>query len=163
MPEDDWVPPDEFGGSSAAPTAQTVPAPAPTPAKPAETGEIALVRPYDPLVLKAKINEIIEKLPALYEKNKVDISVPAPIRNVLAATIDGVFNGDNGSRHILCAWFFGTGSTKEMTHAQVRAMFKIMDIKYDGQHVPTFDSAPSAESMKELHAALEFAIKAGGK
>lgn len=114
-------------------------------------------RPYPPDVFKAKLNEIISGMPAAYAKaNKPLVLTPPNIGNVLAKIIDGIFNGDKGvSRHIVCAWLIGTGSTKDMSPAQVRALFKVLEIKYDDQHTPEFDSAPSAVSMDEFRMALE--------
>lgn len=118
-------------------------------------------RPYPPDVFKAKLNEIINGMPAAYAKaNKPLVLTPPNIGNVLAKIIDGIFNGDKGvSRHIVCAWLIGTGSTKDMSPAQVRALFKVLEIKYDDQHTPEFDSAPSAVSMDEFRMALEQAKK----
>lgn len=141
------------------PITPPAPAPAPAPTEVPGASHVPGTRPYPPDVFKAKLNEIIDGMPAAYAKaGKPLVLTPPNIGNVLAKIIDAIFNGDKGvSRHIVCAWLIGTGSTKDMSPAQVRAFFKIMDIKYNDQHTPDFLSVPSAVSIDEFRAAYVWA------
>lgn len=130
----------------------TAPAPAPQP-----TGEVVLTRPYSPPVFKAKLLGMVAAMPAVYEKSGLPLTVGPNDGKILASIIDAIFNGDKGvSRHIVCSWLIGTGSTKDMTAAQVKALFHIMGIKGE----PRYESPPSVESMEEFRAALVYAQEA---
>lgn len=129
----------------------------PVPAASSKREESTSSRPYTPPVFKFKFQEIVREMPAVYEKAGKDIALsPANIGNVLAKIMDPIFEDKSIGRHITCSWLTdGAGSVKDMSPAQVRAFFKIMDVKYDGSHTPGFEDAPSNVSMKELRACYE--------
>lgn len=165
--EENWDEEEEFPqipSTSSAPSPATHPAPAPattvTSGKSGErvetTGEVSLTRPWPPEVLKAKIAEAAEILTTGAEKRKQKLTVGPNDGKILASIIDTIFDGDKGvSRHIVCTWLIGTGSTKEMTPAQIKALFHVMGISGE----PRYESKPSQVSIEEFHAALEHAGK----
>lgn len=120
---------------------------------PVVTGELELPRPWSPPVLKAHVLEAIKILIDGAEKRRQPLTVGAKDSAILASIIDAIFNGDNTARHIICVWMIGAGSTKEMSAAQIKALFHILGIT--GQ--PTFQSPPSHEAIEEFRAALPFA------
>lgn len=128
-------------------TQKPEPSPLPT------TGEMELSRPWSPPVLKAHVLEAIDLLIKGAEKRNQALTVGPKDSTILASIIDAIFNGDNTARHIICAWMIGKGSTKEMSPAQIKALFHILGIT--GQ--PTFQSPPSHEAIEEFRAALPFA------
>lgn len=118
------------------------------------TGEVELTRPWSPAVLKAKVLEAADLLEKGAEKRNQKLEVGPNDGKILASIVDAIFNGDKGiSRHIVCTWIVGTGSTKEMTPAQIKALFHILGIKGE----PRYESAPSYESIEEFRAALPVA------
>lgn len=92
-------------------------------------------------------------MPAVYEKAGTPLTAGKDDNKILASIIDAIFGGDKGiSRHVVCAWLVGKGSTKEMTPAQIKALFHIMGIKGE----PRYESVPSMESIEEFRQAYEY-------
>lgn len=163
--DDDSYQPPDFGGPV---TPMSTPASAPKPAEPkvekpksvakprAETADT--VRPYPPLVFKAKFEEIVEAMPAIYQQKGMKLTATAQEGHVLAKILDGVFDGDKPRRYLLCAWLTGINSTKEMPPAVIKTFFKVMGIRDDAEHSPQFEDAPSDVALKELRDAFDQAM-----
>lgn len=144
--DDGWQPPDF----------DNPPPSGPATAKPAETpqlqpGEMPISRPWSPLMFQSKLAEAVGILNEGARKRNVALTVGKDDYKILSNVIDKIFGGDKGvSRHIVCAWLVGTGSTKEMSPAVIKALFHVMGIK----GVPQYESEASAESVTEFQSAL---------
>lgn len=109
-------------------------------------------RPYLPTEFKKRLARMIEKIPAEYERRGEKLESPEGERKILASIIDTIFGGDKGvSRHIVCGWLIGTGSTKEMSPAQVKGLLHVLGIK----GTPSFDSPPIGVSIEEFRMAYK--------
>lgn len=151
-PADEWEPPDF--DEVAKPEKKKTPTPMPSSAQPpAATGEVPLTRPYSPAIFKAKLVEMIATITTTYEEKKSPLTVGPNDGKILASIIDQIYGDKGPSRHIACTWLIGTGSTKEMTAAQIKALFHIMGIKGE----PRYESVPSAESIEEFRLAYQAA------
>lgn len=116
-------------------------------------------RPYPPDVFKAKILEIADQIPALYGKTGRPLTKTQREEGIFAKIVNGIFDGDQIARHVTMAWLFGNGSTKDMTAAQIKAVYKVAGIKDTPEAPAQFDSAPNAWSRDELRACYEQAKK----
>lgn len=154
--DDGWEPPAEFSNdqpkkSVAKPRAENA---APV-QSPVATGEVSLNRPYSALVFRAKLLEMIAALPAAYEEKKLPLTIGPNDGKILASIMDQIFGGIKGEgRHVVCAWLLKKTSTKDMTAAELKALFHIMGIKGE----PRYESVPSAESIEEFRAVYAQAV-----
>ena len=77
-------------------------------------------------------------------------------RHMVAAALDGIFNGEKTMRYETCDWLTGHTSTKKMSAAQIKALLKIMDIA-------DFEAIPCQNSIQEMRWAHEAALIAKGQ
>lgn len=132
--------------------------------KPAEKAkkvekEDAPKRPYPPLVFREKLQKIISDLPGVYEKDGLELIATEHERKVLASCIDTIFGDKGVSRHPVCTWLVGKGTTNDMDAATIQALFLVMGIKNTAKHPAQFNDPPSAESIQEFKMAYEEATK----
>lgn len=109
-----------------------------------------LTRPYAPADFKAAFEKLVGVVTDSYAKNNLTLEASDNERKILASIIDTVFGDKGVSRHPFCTWLCGVGSTKDMTPAQVKALFRVMEIRNDSEHPASYNDAPSAVSIQEF-------------
>jgi hypothetical protein len=90
------------------------------------------------------------------QKKYKELKVTDVDRKVLAAAIDGVFNGDKLLRYEFTKWLTGTASTKDLNPYHVKALMTVMEIK-------SFDDAPNDFSLTEIRSAHSEALREMGQ
>lgn len=116
-------------------------------------------RPYAPADFKAAFEKLVGVVSDSYAKNNLTLEASDNERKILASIIDTVFGDKGVSRHPFCTWLCGAGSTKDMTPAQVKALFRVMEIRNDSEHPASYNDAPSSVSIQEFKAAYAVAIR----
>jgi len=108
-------------------------------------------RPYPPEILRAKYLKAVSNY-------IMDKSTCTEIdRKIVAAAIDGIFDGEKTSRYETCKWLTGgTSSTQKMSAAEVKAFMKMLGAK-------SFEDAPLDESIQEFRQAHAAALVAAGQ
>jgi len=109
-------------------------------------------RPYLPVVFRQRFNTLVNALRGKYKELKVTDGE----RKVLAAAIDGVFDGDKTMRYEFTKWLTGTASTKDLNPYHVRGLMTVMEVK-------SFDDAPNDYSMTEIRSAHAEALREMGQ
>ena len=144
---EDFVSPGEYVDAQV----RDVTPPPPAQKKTEPVKEPASDRPYQPQVFKVKFENMVKAM-----ENKGAVTVGEKDGQVLAAAIDGIYEGDALKRHEFTNWLTGHSSTKEMTPAQIKALLRIMDVS-------GFDQPPSVISMKEIKMAHSEALREMGQ
>lgn len=122
------------------------------PAQPQQPQPAQTSRPYPAEIFKEKFAQMVT---AIAEKNHLD-EIGERERRLVAAVLDGIFNGQKTMRYEVCDWLTGAASTKDLSKAQVKALLKILD-------VGDFEDAPRSEAMQEFRWAHEAALIAKGQ
>jgi hypothetical protein len=146
----------EFDEEPLTVTAQTVeetpiPAPVPVPA-PTPAPAAAQARPYPPEVFKDKFAQAV----AVITQNNHLENIGSKQRQIVAAVLDTIFNGEKTMRYETLEWLCGKSSTKDLGAAQVKAILRILDVE-------DFEDAPRADAMEEFRQAHAAALIAKGQ
>jgi hypothetical protein len=110
-------------------------------------------RPWDATMVKGRVMNLVAEYTIKKSKATEDD------RKVVAAILNTTFKGDQGMRYTMTRFLFPankTGSTKDMTDAQVRAVMS-------WQGVSTFTDAPSAEAITEAISCYTAGLEAEGQ
>lgn len=115
---------------------------------PSAEKKVQVVRPLSPADLKVYIEKIVKKYPepALSDKQ----------RQVLAASLNKVFELDEDKRHTFLKWITGKASTKDISKSRVSALLRWLGVSF-------FDDEINKFAIIEAQAAYTVALKEEGQ
>ena len=142
---------------------QSVPEQTPTPERPKI---FPAIRPYSPLVMKENFAKLCTSLEEVYKKRNDELKMEPRERQVVAAILDTIMDGNKMHRYEFLEFLCGKQSTSDLTTYQIRGLEKIMGLTLTGSK-DDFSLVPDKLAVIEIKSAhayyVEELVKAGAR